>query len=78
MKAIRSASFKLFVFFLFLFAGNLTAIAQSESVNVALVQQLDSIENRLRESESREKQILENQAKILEELHKVRVLVRRS
>jgi len=78
MKAIRSASFNLLVLSLLLFAGSLTASAQSESTSVALTQQLDSIESRLVESESREKQILENQAKILDELHKLRFLVRRS
>ncbi|HRK61648.1 MAG TPA: hypothetical protein PLY88_03755 [Candidatus Omnitrophota bacterium] len=78
MKAIRSASYNLFVLSLLLFVGSLTASAQSESTSVALTQQLDSIESRLVESESREKQILENQAKILDELHKLRFLVRRS
>jgi hypothetical protein len=76
MKAIRFVSFSFFIFLAASLVHSFAALAQTASVAVS--DQLTAIEKRLLESELREKQILENQAKIFDELQKLRVLVRRS
>ncbi len=78
MKAIRFVSFSSLVFFAACLAHSLPVAAQTVATSVPVSDQLSAIEKRLKESELREKQILENQAKIFDELQKLRVLVRRS
>lgn len=76
MKAIRFVSFSFLVTIVACLVHSLPALAQAATNS--FTEQLNAIEKRLEESELREKQILENQAKIFDELHKLRVLVRRS
>jgi hypothetical protein len=81
MKAILSAKFKLAVLILLvsvvMFSVPVWSQTASRDIPPANAQ-LAAIEKKLAESELREKQILENQTKILDDLQKLRVLVRRS
>lgn len=63
------------LFFAGAFFFGAPAFAQSEPLTEA---RLQKIEKQLAESEAREKEILKNQAEILEKIHSLRYLVRRS
>ncbi len=76
MKAIRFVSFSFLVTIVACLVHSFPALAQTAPIS--FTEQLNAIEKRLEESELREKQILENQTKIFDELHKLRYLVRRS
>lgn len=76
MKATRFVKFSSLFFLAICLTYSFTVAAQTAPVSVS--EQLSAIEKRLKESELREKQILENQAKIFDDLQKLRVVVRRS
>lgn len=79
MKVMLSEKFKWEVLCFCLFSlFSLTASAQESPSSKSIEARLSTIEKKLSESEDREKKILENQAKIFDDLQKLRVLVRRS